>query len=76
MSAPAPGRRTALATGFAVLFVGTGSNFTFGVLFRPILDELGGDRSTRALAATLSLLVNAMSQPALGTLVDRLGRAA
>jgi MFS family permease len=67
------GRRAALATGFAVLFVGTGSNFTFGVLFRPILDELGGDRSTLALAAALSLLVNALSQPALGALVDRLG---
>jgi MFS family permease len=70
---PRSGRRTALATGFAVLFVGTGSNFTFGVLFRPILDELGGDRSTLALAATLSLLVNAVSQPALGGLVDRFG---
>ncbi|HEY7141915.1 MAG TPA: MFS transporter [Methylomirabilota bacterium] len=73
MSAPGSGRRLALATGFAVLFVGTGSNFTFGVLFRPILDELGGDRSTLALAATLSLLVNALSQPTLGALVDRLG---
>ena len=73
MTASRSGRRTALATGFAVLFVGTGSNFTFGVLFRPILDELGGDRSTLALAATLSLLVNAVSQPALGGLVDRFG---
>jgi len=67
------GRRVALASGFAVLFVGTGSNFTFGVLFRPILDELGGDRSTLALAAALSLLVNALSQPLLGVVVDRLG---
>ena len=73
VSVPGSGRRTALATGFAVLFVGTGSNFTFGILFKPILDELGGDRSTLALAATLSLLVNAVSQPALGALVDRLG---
>jgi len=73
VSVPSAGRRTALATGFAILFVGTGSNFTFGVLFRPILDELGGDRSTLALAATLSLLVNAVSQPALGALVDRFG---
>jgi MFS family permease len=73
VSAPRPGRLGALATGFAVLFVGTGSNFTFGILFKPILDELGGDRSTLALAATLSLLVNAVSQPALGTMVDRFG---
>src|SRR5262249_56926871 len=73
VSTPLAGRRVALATGFAVLFVGTGSNFTFGILFRPILDELGGNRSTLALAATLSLLVNAVSQPTLGTLVDRFG---
>jgi MFS family permease len=73
VSTPGTGRRTALATGFAVLFVGTGSNFTFGILFKPILDEFGGDRSTLALAATLSLLVNAVSQPALGALVDRFG---
>jgi MFS family permease len=73
VSTPGTGRRTALATGFAVLFVGTGSNFTFGILFKPILDEFGGDRSTLALAATLSLLVNAVSQPALGGLVDRFG---
>jgi MFS family permease len=73
VSTPGTGRRTALATGFAVLFVGTGSNFTFGILFKPILDEFGGERSTLALAATLSLLVNAVSQPALGALVDRFG---
>ena len=67
-------RRTgALAAGFAVLFVGTGVNFAFGILFKPILGELGGDRSTLALAATASLLVNAAGQPAFGALVDRFG---
>jgi MFS family permease len=63
----------ALAAGFAVLFVGTGVNFAFGILFKPILGELGVDRSTLALAATLSLLVNAAGQPVFGTLVDRFG---
>ena len=73
MSAPGAGRRGALAAGFVVLFVGTGVNFAFGILFKPILAELGGDRSTLALAATASLLVNAAGQPAFGMLVDRFG---
>ena len=63
----------ALAAGFAVLFVGTGVNFAFGILFKPILGELGVDRSTLALAATASLLVNAAGQPVFGVLVDRFG---
>ena len=41
MSAPGAGRLGALAAGFAVLFVGTGVNFAFGILFKPILGELG-----------------------------------
>jgi MFS family permease len=73
VSAPAAGRLGALAAGFAVLFVGTGSNFAFGILFKPILEELGGGRSTLALAATASLLVNAAGQPAFGVLIDRFG---
>ncbi len=73
MSAPGAGRLGALAAGFAVLFVGTGANFAFGILFKPILAELGVGRSTLALAATASLLVNAAGQPAFGTLVDRFG---
>jgi MFS family permease len=70
---PGAGRLGALAAGFAVLFVGTGVNFAFGILFKPILGELGVDRSTLALAATASLLVNAAGQPAFGALVDRFG---
>ena len=73
MSTGGAGRLGALAAGFGVLFVTTGVNFAFGILFKPILGELGGDRSTLALAATASLLVNAAGQPAFGALVDRFG---
>jgi MFS family permease len=69
----APGQLQALAAGFAVLFVASGVNFAFGVLFKPILGEFGVDRSTLALAATASFLVSALSQPAFGGLVDRFG---
>jgi MFS family permease len=64
---------SAVAAGFTVLFVTTGVNFAFGILFKPILLEMGSDRSTLALAATASLAVNAVGQPLLGGLVDRLG---
>jgi MFS family permease len=66
-------RRSALAAGFTVLFVTTGVNFSFGLLFRPMLLTLGGARSTLALAATAGLLVNAFGQPVFGSLIDRLG---
>jgi len=67
------GQLGALAAGFAVLFVASGVNFAFGVLFKPILGEFGVDRSTLALAATASFLVSALSQPTFGSLVDRFG---
>jgi MFS family permease len=63
----------AVAAGFAVLFVCTGVNLSFGILFKPILLELGGGRSILALAVTASLLVNALGQPLLGAVIDRVG---
>ncbi len=71
--ARAPGAWPALWAGFTVLLVTTGVNFAFGILFKPILGELGVARSTLALAATASLLVNAGGQPLFGALIDRLG---
>ena len=58
---------------FTVMFVTTGVHFSFGILFKPILADLGTDRATLALAATTSLGVNALSQPFIGALVDRIG---
>jgi hypothetical protein len=64
--AAAGGSRSAVAAGFTVLFVTTGVNFTFGILFKPILLDLGSDSSTLALATTASLTVNALGQPLFG----------
>src|SRR4029453_5682191 len=74
--APRPGAGrswSAVGAGFPVLFVGGGVHFSFGVLFKSILQELGADRSTLALAVTAALLVNALGQPVFGALVDRFG---
>lgn len=64
---------SALGAGFTVLFVCTGVNFSFGILFKPILQEFGWDRATLALAATASLCVYALTQPFFGVMVDRFG---
>jgi MFS family permease len=74
--APRPGAGrswSAIGAGFTVLFVGSGVHFSFGILFKTILQELGSDRSTLALAVTAALLVNALGQPVFGALVDRFG---
>src|SRR5262249_9597571 len=65
--------RSAVAAGFTILFVSTGVNFAFGILFKPILLDLGSDRSTLALAVTASLTVNALGQPVVAALIDRIG---
>ncbi len=76
-SHPAPhtprGAWWAVGAGFTVLFVCTGVNFAFGILFKPILNEFGGDRATLSLAATASLAIYALSQPFFGSMIDRLG---
>ncbi|MBI3457074.1 MAG: MFS transporter [Candidatus Rokubacteria bacterium] len=69
----ARGHRSAVAAGFTILFVSTGVNLSFGILFKPILGEFAWNRSTLALAATASLAVNALGQPLFGALIDRFG---
>jgi MFS family permease len=67
------GAWSALGAGFTVLFVCTGVNFSFGILFKPMLLEFGWDRATLALASTASLVVYGLAQPFVGRLVDRFG---
>ncbi len=76
-SQPAPhtprGAWWAVGAGFTVLFICTGVNFAFGILFKPILNEFGGDRATLSLAATAGLAIYALSQPFFGSMIDRFG---
>ncbi len=60
-----------LATGFLVLFFGSGSRFTFGLVLKPMSEELGWSRSTLTLAIAAFMLVSALSLPVVGKLVDR-----
>ena len=60
-----------LAAGFLVLFFGSGSRFAFGLVLKPMSDELGWSRSTLTLGITAFMLVSAVSLPVVGRLVDR-----
>jgi MFS family permease len=70
---PVTASRSVVGAAFTVLFVTTGVNSAFGILFKRILAELGGNRATLALAASAGLGVNALGQPFLGALIDRVG---
>ena len=59
-----------LATGFTVLFFSSGSRFAFGLLLRPMSEDLELSRSALSLAATCFMIVSAVSMPFVGRLVD------
>ena len=59
-----------LATGFTVLFFSSGSRFAFGLLLKPMSEDLELSRSALSLAATCFMIVSAVSMPFVGRLVD------
>ncbi|MCH7736369.1 MAG: MFS transporter [Chloroflexi bacterium] len=60
-----------LATGFFILFFSGGSRFAFGLMLKPMSEDLDVSRSTLSLAVTTFMVVSALSLPFLGRLVDR-----
>ena len=60
-----------LATGFAVLFFSGGSRFAFGLMLKPMTDDLGWSRSSLSLAVTTFMFASALAMPVVGRLVDR-----
>lgn len=60
-----------LATGFVVLFFNGGSRFAFGLVLKPMSDDLGWSRTSLTLAATAFLVVSALAMPVMGRLIDR-----
>ena len=59
-----------LATGFTVLFFSSGSRFAFGLLLKPMSEDLELSRSALSLAATCFMIVGAVTMPLVGRLVD------
>ena len=60
-----------LTTGFLVLFFSGGSRFAFGLMLKPMTDDLGATRTSLSLAATTFMVVSALTMPVVGRLLDR-----
>ena len=62
-----------VATCIFVAFVSVGARSAFGVFVVPMEQDLGWSRSAISFAAALGFLVNGLTQPLLGALLDRFG---
>ena len=60
-----------LSTGFVIMFLAGGSRFAFGLVLKPMTEELGWSRSTLTLALTVFMVAGAVGLPVAGRLVDR-----
>ena len=62
-----------LATTMFIAFVSTGARSSFGIFIIPMSEDFGWNRTTISLAAALGYLVNGLTQPFVGHLLDRVG---
>lgn len=62
-----------LAAGFFVLFLSGGASFAFGLMLKPMAEDLQWSRSSLSLAVTVFMLVSALTMAPVGRLVDRYG---
>ena len=60
-----------VATGFVIHFFGGGSRFAFGLMLKPMVDDLEWTRTTVSLLVTCFMLVSALTMPVAGRLADR-----
>ncbi|MCH7624451.1 MAG: MFS transporter [Chloroflexi bacterium] len=60
-----------LSAGFVVLFFSGGSRFAFGLMLKPMSEDLGWSRSSLSLAFASFMVVLAVALPFIGRLVDR-----
>ena len=62
-----------VAASFVILFFNSGARFSFGVMFKPMLAELGWSRGSMSLAFFLNMTFYALSLIAVGRFYDRYG---
>ncbi len=62
-----------LASSFVILFFNSGSRFSFGVMFKPMITEFGWSRSSISLAFFLNMTLYALSLTIVGRFYDRYG---
>ena len=60
-----------LASGFLVLFFASGARFAFGLVLKPMSEDLDISRSVLSSAFTVFMVVSALAMPVVGRLIDR-----
>ena len=63
-----------LVTGFMVLFFTGGSRYAFGLMLKPMSEDLDVSRSTLSLAVTPLMVVPALALPFMCRLVNQWSR--
>ena len=61
-----------IAVGFVVLFVGGGARFAIGLIFKPLVEDLGWARGELGLAVGVYFVVSAFATFIAGRLADRM----
>lgn len=62
-----------LACGFVILLVAWGVRLSFGVFFKPVLEDFALSRAGLSLAVSINAVVYGITQPVWGYLLDRYG---
>jgi len=62
-----------LAASFLLLFFQSGARFSFGVMFKPMISQLGWDRASISSAFFLNMIVFALTLSVAGKFYDRYG---
>ena len=60
-----------LTVAFITLFFSSGLRFTFGIILKPMSEEMGWGRAETTMAATVFFIVSALVMPIYGRLIDR-----
>jgi MFS family permease len=62
-----------VAASFGILFFNSGARFSFGVMFKPMIEEFGWTRGSMSLAFFLNMALYALSLSIVGRIYDRYG---
>jgi MFS family permease len=62
-----------LGSSFLILFFNSGARFSFGVMFKPMIEEFGWDRGSISFAFFLNMTLYALSLTVVGRFYDRYG---
>lgn len=62
-----------VSIGFTILFFNVGTRYTFGLLLKPISEDINVSRTNISLGFTIFMFVSAISMPIAGYLIDKYG---